>query len=143
MLEKSFLIMRLLGIDYGRVRIGLALGDSDSRLASPMEVLEEKNQEAVMGRLREIVEQEGIERIVVGVPKPLKDRERETDQAKEIRRFIAALREKGFEVVEEDETWSSAIAARQVEEMGRRGKRDDLAATSILQTYLDRTGESG
>lgn len=130
--------MRLLGIDYGRARIGLALGDSDSRVASPMEVLEEKNEEAAIRRIQDIAKQEGITRIVVGIPKPLKDRNRETDQAKEIRGFIAALREKGLDVVEEDETWSSAIAARQVEEMGRRGKRDDLAAASILQTYLDR-----
>jgi RNase H-fold protein (predicted Holliday junction resolvase) len=93
-----------------------------------------------MRRIQEIVKQEGIDRLVVGVPKPLKDRTRETDQAKEIRGFMASLREKGFDVVEEDETWSSAIAARQVEEMGRRGKRDDLAAMAILQTYLDRMG---
>jgi len=132
--------MRLLGIDYGRVRVGLALGDSDSRVASPMEVLAEKNPEDAMRRIQEIVKQEGIDRLVVGVPKPLKDRTRETDQAKEIRGFMASLREKGFDVVEEDETWSSAIAARQVEEMGRRGKRDDLAAMAILQTYLDRMG---
>lgn len=131
--------MRLLGIDYGRVRIGLALGDSDSRLASPLEVLEEKNQAAAIRRIREMAKQEGIDRVVVGVPKPLQDRTRETDQAKEIRAFILLLRAAGLDAVEEDETLSSALAAKQVEEMGRRGKRDDLAAASILQTYLDRS----
>jgi RNase H-fold protein (predicted Holliday junction resolvase) len=75
---------------------------------------------------------------VVGVPRPLGDQSRETDQAREIRSFISKLKTEGFDVEEENETLTSKIAADQVKEMGERGKRDDLAAAAILQQYLDK-----
>lgn len=129
--------MRLLGLDYGSARIGVAMGDDVTKVATPWQVMANTDLEDVFLQLHELLAREGVERIVVGIPRPLADQTRETDQAKEIRRFIDRLRADGFDVVEQNETLTSKIAADQMKEMGQRGKRDDLAAAAILQAYLD------
>ena len=130
--------MRILGLDYGSARIGVALGDPITRVASPWSIIANDSFDDVLIRLQELVRRESVTKLVVGVPRPLGDQSRETDQAKEILAFIAKLKDAGFEVEEENETLTSKIAADQVKEMGERGKRDDLAAAAILQHYLDR-----
>jgi putative Holliday junction resolvase len=129
--------MRVLGIDYGSKRVGVALGDTDTRIASPWTVIETDSRLDLMRRLHEIVELEKIGTIVVGVPRPLGDRTRETDQAKAIRSFIEDLKAQGIPVVESDESLSSKLAATQMRDRGESGKRDDLAAMAILQSWLD------
>jgi putative holliday junction resolvase len=131
--------MRIIGIDYGRARIGVALGDTETKIASPWNVMVNESLEDTIERLRLLATQEKVELFVIGVPRPLGDQTRETDQAKEIRVFAEALRAAGLSVVEENETWTTALAATQAAEMGERKKRDDLAAAAILQTYLDRS----
>ena len=130
--------MRILGLDYGSARIGVALGDPITRVASPWSIIANDSFDDVLIRLQELVRRESVTKLVVGVPRPLGDQSRETDQAKEILAFIAKLKDAGFEVEEENETLTSKIAADQVKEMGERGKRDDLAAAAILQHYLDK-----
>jgi len=130
--------MRILGIDYGRVRIGIALGDTETKIASPWRVIVNEDVDDVLHRLGEIIKQERVERLVIGIPRPLHDQTRETDQAREIRDFAKQLSVLGLPVEEENETWTTALAATQAKEMGERGKRDDLAAAAILQSYLDR-----
>jgi putative Holliday junction resolvase len=137
--------MRLLGVDYGRGRIGVALGDTDSRVATSLEIHQTSG-----GSLRSAIEYiaglaktEGITDIVVGLPFPLDDQTRETAQAKEIKVFIAGCRVMGLTVHEENETWSTRLAERQARAGERRGPSDDLAATAILQAYLDRTALKG
>ena len=129
--------MRILGLDYGSARIGVALGDDVTRVATPWNVIVNEDIEDVLLRLHELTARESVEKIVVGIPRPLSDQQRETDQAKEIKTFIGKLKMDGFDVLEQNETLSSKVAADQVKEMGGRGKRDDLAAAAILQSYLD------
>jgi putative Holliday junction resolvase len=128
--------MRVLGIDYGASRVGVALGDTESRVASPWKVLE--NTETLVSDISALAAAEGAEKIIVGMPRPLQDQRRETEQAREIQAFIARLHEVGLPVEEENETWSSVTAARMAHELGDKEKRDDLAAAVILQQYLDR-----
>jgi putative Holliday junction resolvase len=130
--------MRILGLDYGRVRIGIALGDTVTRVASPWRVIDRENDADAVIRIKEIAKQEGADRVVIGVPAPLSYQTRETDQAREIRTFAEMLRQSGLVVEEENETLSTALAQTQAQEMGVRKKRDDLAAAAILQTWLDR-----
>lgn len=132
--------MRVLGIDYGAARIGIALGDTDSRIASPWCVLErrEKSLEGVLEKLKEVITVEKIELLVIGVPRRLHDQTEESAQVKEVQAFIQALQALALPIIEENETWSTQLAARQLRERGERGKRDDLAAAVILQSYLDR-----
>ena len=128
-----------MGIDYGAARIGVALGDTDTRVATPWRVLAMEDPEDAVTCIGEIARTENVEQLVVGVPWPLADQKRETDQVREIRAFIEHLKRLGLPIAEENETWSSVTAARQTLELEQKGKRDDLAAAAILQQYLDRT----
>lgn len=130
--------MRVLGVDYGAARVGLALGDTETRIAAPWGVVSRKDDEQVIGAIREMVSREEIALIVVGVPRPLANQQRTTDQTKRVLVFADQLRSTGLDVREENETWSTSLAAKQGIEAGFRGKRDDLAAANILQGYLDR-----
>jgi putative Holliday junction resolvase len=129
--------MRLIGLDYGAVRIGVALGDTVTRVASPWNLIHNDSIEDTVQRLQDLMKREQAEAIVVGVPRPLGDQTRETEQAREILGFIDQLRGAGFVVHEQNETLTTKVAADQVKEMGGKGKRDDLAAAAILQNYLD------
>lgn len=130
--------MRLLGIDYGSARLGLAIGDTETRIASPWSVLAIQDDDEAVGAIQELTKKESIEKLIVGIPHALADQTRETDQARRIRVFIERLRQEGYTVEEIDETWSTSLAAKQGIEAGFKGKRDDLAAANILQGYLDR-----
>lgn len=133
--------MKVLGLDYGKARIGLALGDAETRLASPWGVLENKGRAFVLRSLQELIQLEDIQALVVGIPHGLKRPDQETRQSQEIRAFIKELAVLGLPVHEEDETLSSAQALKQVHKRGERGKRDDLEATIILQSFFDRSSK--
>lgn len=130
--------MRWIGLDYGDARIGVALGDDDTRIASPWETLTNTHDEALFDTIQSLMKREGAEGIIVGVPRLLKDTSQQTMQQQIIREFIQALKARQITVQEVDETFSSYTAAQQQRELGKKGKRDDLAATVILQQYFDR-----
>lgn len=134
--------MRVLGIDYGSARVGLALGDTDSRIATPWNVVPNEGTLAVLAHIHEIVERDRVEAIVIGVPRPLSNASSENAQVRETQEFIEAVRGLNIPIHEENEAMSSGLAARHVQEIGERRKRDDLAAAAILQTWLDRQGKS-
>ncbi len=145
--------MRILGIDYGGKRVGVALGDTETRVASPWEVIPNEGLEGVASKVADIAEREEVEKIVVGIPRPLKDASLDNDQIREIRGFILALRDVGLDVVEWDETMTSKIAAVQEQEgrpltaagrpSSKGGKRDDLAAAVMLEGWLSQEGNKG
>jgi putative Holliday junction resolvase len=130
--------MRVLGIDYGEKHVGLALGDTESNVASPWGTLTNEGALSLLAKIHEIVTRDLVEEIVVGIPRPLRDSSLENDQVREVRKFIEGLHGQGIPVHEEDETMSSKLAERQATEMGEKEKRDDLAAAAVLQTWLDR-----
>lgn len=130
--------MRILGIDYGAKRVGLALGDTESKIATPWSVVPNEGALALLAKLQAVITEEQVKGVVIGIPRPLRSPNMENDQVREVRKFIEGLSGLGVDVHEEDETMSSGLAARQMQEMGEKGKRDDLAAAVILQTWLDR-----
>lgn len=130
--------MRILGIDYGGARVGVALGDTETRVASPWRVIANEDLEETVDRLGEIAKQEQAEKFVVGMPRPLADQLGSSDQTREVQLFMEKLSRLGLPMEEENETLSTAMAAKQAEQMGEKKKRDDLAAAVILQSYLDR-----
>lgn len=134
--------MRILGIDPGEKRIGLALSDPTGIFAQPLMVLERgaklrRDLRAIAALCRE----HEVEEIVIGLPLDMSGREGE--KALEARAFADRLRETtGLPVVEWDERLSTVAAERALIEGRVRRKRrkqviDKTAAALILSSYLD------
>lgn len=134
--------MRILGIDYGSARVGLALGDTDARIASAWEVLSNRDEASLLADIKRVMEREGAEKAVVGIPRPLSDASAANDQVREILAFVESLRASGMDVETFDESLTSKIASQQAHESGRKGSQDDLAAAAMLQGWLDRQSRS-
>lgn len=138
-LSWNILFMRLLGIDYGSRRVGVALGDTETKIASPWTVITSDERLDVLRRIHDIVDRERIDAVVVGIPRPLRGGDEENRQIRETRSFISDLVTQGLIVHEADEALTSKMASAQMAERGEKGKRDDLAAANILQSWLDRS----
>ena len=126
--------MRWLGVDPGEARVGLAICDPDERVAVPLEVVPAS---AAVPAIRAIVKREEVGGIVIGLPLlPSGD---EGDSAVMARRMGARLdRILEVEVVYEDERLTTVAAdARAREAGGRRRPTDDLAATVLLEQFLE------
>ncbi len=132
---------RLLGVDYGTVRIGLAVSDPDRRIASPLKTYERRGVAQDGEFFRKQIEQEEIGQIVVGLPIHLSGQEGE--KAKEAREFGQWLVQiTGLAVIFWDERFTTVEAEGHLLEAGltrkrRKDRRDRVAAQIMLQTYLD------
>lgn len=125
--------MKLLGIDFGTKRVGLAIGDTDSKVAVPLEVL--LFDERFWDELVRLIQKEEIEGIVVGLPQTLRGEEGKIAEA--VREFMGELKTRvSVPVYEEDERMSSKMADRFPE--AAKKDRDAVAAAIILQSHLDR-----
>jgi len=133
---------RILALDYGRKRIGLAVSDELRLTAQPLRTLERKNRAEDVRRLREICREQGVARIIVGHPVHMTGEA--GPMAEEAARFAARLKkELGVEVELLDERLTSWEAEQMV--AGTRSPRrrdraalDDVAAAILLREYLDR-----
>jgi putative pre-16S rRNA nuclease len=145
----------IIGIDYGRARIGLAIAEAHSALPRPLATLKRVNRNEDMRRLRELVHEHGVGQIVVGLPLRLDGTRGE--MAEEATRFAARVRKQlNLPVEMLDERLTSWEAERLLEEQGghflreakatpKKGKREDarvsvdaVAAAVILKDYLER-----
>jgi putative Holliday junction resolvase len=132
---------RLLGIDTGERRIGLAISDPDRRIASPLATYRRKSNDADQSYFRRLVNEECIGLMVIGLPVHLDGREGQ--KAFEARRFgqwLADLVQ--LPIVFWDERFTTVEAEQVLLGAGlthkkRRERRDRLAAQIILQSYLD------
>ncbi len=125
---------RLLGIDYGEKRIGLAFSDEEYNLAFPGEVLE-NNWPQFKEKLKELILVNEISSIVLGLP--LGFRNQETASTKKVRVFAKKIEEEfKLPVILENEI----LSTKQVLKSGSapHDRRDASAAALILQNYLDR-----
>ena len=150
---------QILAVDYGRVRIGLAIADARTRLARPLATLERVNRNEDMRRLRELAREHGVKKIIVGLPLRLDGTRGE--MAEEVERFAQRVSKQiGVPVEMADERLTSWEAERLMEEeFGRahpggskhRGAGgvsgeisvDAVAAAVILKEYFERHGKSG
>ncbi len=117
--------MKVLALDYGSARTGVAVSDPTGTVARPLEVVVRASTEAGLARLRELVEAEQAELVVVGLPVTL--RGERGSQAQETERFVEKLR-RAVEVPVElyDERFTSVLAAGD----------DAQAAAHLLSDYL-------
>jgi len=144
---------RILALDYGRARIGLAIAGVDAALAQPLGTLDRINRNEDMRRLRELVREHDVRQIVVGLPLRL-DGTR-GDMAEEAARFGQRVHKQlGLPVEMVDERLTSWEAERLLEELqgrtihaasSKKRKKenakpgvDAMAAALILKEYLDR-----
>lgn len=128
--------MRILGIDYGNKKIGLAFGDSDSRVAVPLDVVLNAGAETIR-LFAERVKSEDIDVIVVGVPLATGGHH-SPEQLERTRAFIKELElSVSVPVVEVDESYTTAESIRLQREEGSTAQEDALAAMLIVQSYLD------
>lgn len=124
--------MKVLGIDFGIAKIGLAMADNG--LAQPIGVI--KNYRATLTKIAQIVEQKRIEKIIIGVSEG-----RIGQKAKEYGRKLEEIT--GVKVSFQDETLTTKEAVAKMIEAGkkkkyRQEKEDAFAAAIILQAYLDK-----
>jgi putative holliday junction resolvase len=129
---------RVLGVDVGTVRVGLALSDPDRLVATPLDTL--PGGAGIAGRIAEVARAHDCSTVVVGLPRALSGRD--TDSTRAARAVAADLRDSGLDVELCDERFSSTEAERTLLDAGRRreqrrAERDRVAATIILQTWLD------
>ena len=136
---------RILGIDLGRARIGVAVSDELGMLAHPVETIPASTDAA--RRIAEIVREKDAERVVVGLPRHMNGSvgTGATEALAFARKLQALL---SCEVVTWDERLTTTAANRALRESGRktrdsRGVVDQIAAQMILQGYLDSLPASG
>lgn len=131
---------RVIGLDHGSKRIGVAVGDTETRIAFARPALRPRSAAAAVEAVRRLADEDGADVIVLGLPYRMDGSEGE--QAATVRRFGERLGRIGLEVVYEDERLTSWAAGEVLSEGKWRGTResgelDSAAARLILQQYLD------
>src|SRR4051794_2264938 len=125
--------MRVLALDYGAARTGVAVSDASGTLARPVGVVRKAATEDGLAELARLVTEHDAERVVVGLPLTL--RGEHGKQATETQAFVSAL-EAALPVPVEtaDERFTTALAQR----FGGKAQQDAAAAAHLLQAWLDR-----
>ncbi len=127
--------MKILGVDYGRKNIGLAVGDPESKFAEPLSVLKFEKVEKVVAKIKQLAAIEKVEKVVVGIS--------EGKMAEEAKEFGEKLRtELRTPVVFQDETLTTHDAqelsiAAQIKRTKRKKMEDAYSAAIILQQLLE------
>ena len=134
--------MRVLGVDPGDKNIGLALSDPSATIANPLMVIEHVSRLIDAASIANVASQNGVSKIIVGQSMDIDGQP--SFQGRKANRLAAAIRtQTDLPVILWDEAYSTQEARAARIEMGvsrsrRRGHLDELAATVILQSYLDR-----
>ena len=138
---------RIMGVDLGKARVGVALSDARGILASPFTTIKrvtDKDDELIQ-QLLKITAEEEVSRIIVGVPKSLTNENKIAEN--EANQFISALSEESkVPIVGVDERFTTVLATKRLRELGHdsrsmKSKLDASAAAEILQIYLDARGD--
>ena len=144
--------MRVMALDVGHKRIGVALSDPGQVLASSLQVIERKGQQRDLATVVQLVREHEVGKIIVGFPLSLDGTVGQ--QARVVERYAALLEKKlgdlslDVPVVLWDERLSTVAADRLMAEAGRKGRErreriDAVAAAVILQDYLDANKQVG
>jgi len=137
---------RILALDVGQARIGLAVADLGADMAFGRGYISRTKLKEDLGRLEHIYTKENAELIVVGLP--LRADGKNSKQTQRVRAFARILEEKGYNVVFEDERYSSKIAEQDIKlsavskkKRREKGLIDEAAAIIILENYLANSKE--
>ena len=132
---------RILGIDYGTSRIGLAVSDPLHIIATPLKTIKNKSVENLLEKIISVVKEFNINKIVLGFPLGMNGNE--TKQSESVRKFSKLLKNDKYEVILEDERLTSILAVKSlIKQNVKTGSNkpiiDRTAAALILQSYLDK-----
>lgn len=133
--------MKIMAVDLGRVRTGLAISDETEFLATPIGTVTERDRDRLLQLVSDAAMQHGAKKIVVGLPKNMDGTQGES--AQNATSFAASLEQKtGLTVILWDERLTTASAIGFLNETNVRGKKrkavvDTVSAVIILQDYLD------
>jgi putative Holliday junction resolvase len=129
--------LKVISLDFGTKRIGVAVGDTDLKIAVAKEVI--PNDSRVFARIEKLIKETGAELLVIGLP--LTPRGREGERAKLVKEFARKISEKlpSIEIEFWDERYTTQEAMRRTH--GLKGKKnlmlDAISALIILEEYLD------
>ncbi|MHC4267295.1 MAG: Holliday junction resolvase RuvX [Planctomycetota bacterium] len=138
--------MRILGIDYGGKRVGLAISSPVGHIAQGLSTIERMDGKDYFEELASIIKEKEVEQIIVGLPKNMNDTIGE--KAEEVLEFVETIKSKfNLPVQTVDERLTTVRAHRAMTEakMSKKGKKkrvDMIAAQLILQCYLDQISRS-
>jgi putative Holliday junction resolvase len=130
---------RILAVDTGTRRVGLALTDPLRLIASPLRSIEYSGEDRLVEGLLALIREQGVERVVVGLP--IREDGSEGQGCQRARSLARRLEGRGVQIVLWDERYSSREAENALREMGLNRKRsigriDPVAAAIILEDYL-------
>lgn len=132
---------RVIGLDYGQKRVGIAVSDALLLMAHGRETVSYRSQRDLLERLQAIIKREEVSLIVVGLPRNMNGTEGEMSH--KVRAFIEVLAQQvQLPVIPWDERLSSKQAERALSTLGKSAREqrqvvDQVAAVFILQNYLD------
>jgi putative Holliday junction resolvase len=137
---------RLIGLDHGSRRIGVAIGDSETGMAFARPAIIRRGLRLDLAAIEALWTAESADIVVIGLPLNMDGTE--GDQAAAVRAFGERLAARGLRIAYEDERLSSWEAGERLAEAGRRpgrgsGELDSTAARLILQQYLDARPRTG
>ena len=132
---------RIIGIDFGLSKVGIAISDPSGIISMPLETIRYKNQKDLIERLKKIALEKNAKTLVIGYP--LNMNYKENSMTEIIDKFKVVMESNDFEIYLEDERLSSQYAKKiMIQQDIKTGKNkemvDVLSASIILQTYLDR-----
>lgn len=130
---------RILAVDLGSKRIGLAITDPLRMIASPFKTLHYRSEKKLMADLLVVIEANAVETVVIGLP--LHEDGRESEGSTRSRTFAAKLNRRGVDTVLWDERYTSRDAEESLRRCGLDRRRalskiDSIAASYILEDYL-------
>ncbi|KKR06946.1 MAG: hypothetical protein UT33_C0006G0022 [Candidatus Peregrinibacteria bacterium GW2011_GWC2_39_14] len=133
---------RILGIDFGLKRIGVAISDSDCKIALPRDPIENNGYDGVLEEIASICDENLIKAIVLGYPVGFKGER--TNIIEKVDDFCARLKDElNITVILEDERYTTVQAHKYMNDAGirksrKQGLKDSISATIFLQVYLDK-----
>jgi len=134
--------VRVLALDYGSARCGVAVSDPTGVLATPLDAVLKPAGRSGMGRILALVQELEAERVVVGLPLSLAGGD--SEQTREVRAFAAVLekRLRGTPVELYDERFTTVLAQRDGGGDGARADEDSRAAAHLLSGWLERRADA-
>lgn len=128
--------LNLIGLDVGEKRIGVSIGSSDIRIASPLKTLNVDGNE--IKNIEDIIKEENISLVIVGYPRNQSGEA--TKQTQFVQDFAEKLKYLGVEILFQDESMTSVIAEERLKNHNKPYDKKDIdamAATIILQDYME------